>query len=781
MKQLLQYMRNGETVVADVPTPTPRPGMALVRTAASLVSSGTGRMVVEFAEKNLVEKAQARPDLVAQVMDKVRREGLLTAMEATFNRLDQPMALGYSSAGTVVETGPGLQGFRVGDRVACAGGGYAVHAEYAAVPHNLIAKLPDSVDFESAAFATVGAVAMHGVRLSQVQLGAQVAVIGLGLLGLLAAEIALAAGCEVLGIDLNPERVALAHKLGAEAVQRPQAEEAALAFSRGRGVDAILICADTSSDDPVELAGAIARDRAKVVAVGAVGLNIPRKLYYEKELDLIVSRSYGPGRYDPGYEESGVDYPIGYVRWTEGRNLEAFIDLLASGKLDVHPLISHRFPIEQAPQAYSLITGKQKEPFLGVVLTYPDRALPIGFDHRVPNPQAATIASRPGELLTLGVLGAGNYASAVFLPNMRRAGGVAPVGIASASGVNAQHASHRFGFGYATSSEEHILTDPAINTVAILTRHQDHARQVQAALRAGKHVYCEKPLAITQDQLDEIAALLKEENLPLLAVGFNRRFAPLARQLKGFIDLRRGPLYADYRVNAGYLPPKHWLHDPQQGGGRIIGEGCHFVDFLTFLVGALPLSISAVALPDDGRYREDNVILSLAYPDGSLGVISYLANGDRSIGKERLEVFSNGRVAMLDDFRSLELARGGKRQVLRSRLQQDKGHRAAWQAFLAAIKAGGPPPIPYEELVGVTRATLAAMESLHHNAPYSAASASSPASSSVGGTDTSALSRGPGDQTISGSPLPPEDQPASGSPLPSGESHGPLGDDEASG
>ncbi len=719
MKQLLQYMRNGETVVADVPTPTPRPGMALVRTAASLVSSGTERMVVEFAEKNLVEKAQARPDLAAQVMDKVRREGLLTAMEATFNRLDQPMALGYSSAGTIVELGSGLQGFRVGDRVACAGGGYAVHAEYAVVPHNLLTRLPDNVDFEAAAFATVGAVAMHGFRLSQAQLDERVAVIGLGLLGLLAVEISQAAGCKVLGIDLNPARVALARRLGAEAVQRPQAEEAAQAFSGSRGVDAVLICADTPSDDPVELAGAIARDRAKVVAVGAVGLKIPRKQYYEKELDLIVSRSYGPGRYDPAYEESGADYPIGYVRWTEGRNLEAFIDLLAAGKLDVRPLISHRFPIEQAPQAYRLITGKQVEPFLGVLLTYPDQALPTSSGQRVSNPQAASTASRPAERLTLGVLGAGNYASAVFLPNVRRAGGIIPLGIASASGLNAQHASRRFGFSYATSSEDQILADPAINTVAILTRHQDHARQVQAALRAGKHVYCEKPLAITPEQLEAIDALLKEGSLPLLAVGFNRRFAPLARRLKDFIDLRRGPLYADYRVNAGYLPPNHWLHDPQQGGGRIIGEGCHFVDFLTFLVGALPISVSAVALPDQDRYRQDNAILTLAYPDGSIGVISYLANGDKSIGKERLEVFSNGRVAILDDFRSLELAYAGQRQVFRSRLRQDKGHRAAWEAFLAAINAGGPPPIPYPELVGVTRATFTAMEALRGGAALS--------------------------------------------------------------
>ncbi|HSQ18703.1 MAG TPA: zinc-binding alcohol dehydrogenase, partial [Anaerolineales bacterium] len=371
MKQLLQNLKNGQTTIAEVPAPVLRPGAVLVRTAASLVSAGTERMVVEFAEKSLVGKARSRPDLVRQTIDKARREGLLTTLEAVFNRLDQPMALGYSSAGTVIAVGAGVQGFHPGDRVACAGGGYAVHAEIALVPQNLLAHLPDNVDFESGAFTTLGAIALHGFRLAESQLGERVGVIGLGLLGLLAVGIAQAAGCQVFGVDLDPARVALAEQMGARAVLRPQAEEAAQAFTHGRGLDAILICADTPSADPVELAGVIARDRAKVVAVGAVGLSLPRKIYYEKELSFINSRSYGPGRYDPAYEEKGQDYPPGYVRWTEGRNLQAFADLLASRRLDVTPLISHRFPIDQAPEAYELITGKRKEPFLGVLLTYP--------------------------------------------------------------------------------------------------------------------------------------------------------------------------------------------------------------------------------------------------------------------------------------------------------------------------------------------------------------------------------------------------------------------------
>ncbi len=705
-------MRSGETEVTEVPIPAVRPGTALVQTAASLVSAGTERMLVEFAEKSLAGKAQARPDLVAQMLDKARREGLLSTLEAAFNRLDQPMLLGYSSAGTIRAVGPGLRGFRAGDRVACAGGGYAVHAEFAVIPQNLMVHLPDSVDFESAAFATLAAIAMHGVRLSGAQLGDRVAVIGLGLLGLLTAGILHASGCQVLGIDLEPQRVALAGLMGAEGVLRPQAEEAAAAFSKNHGADAVLICADSQSDDPVELAGAIARDRAKVVAVGAVGLGIPRKLYYEKELDFLVSRSYGPGRYDPEYEEAGHDYPIGYVRWTEGRNLEAFIDLLGTQRLDVRPLITHRIAIEDAVEAYALITRKSAKPFMGVLLTYSQGPQPEGLDHRVINHYAAAVSIRPGEILALGVLGAGVYGNSIFLPVVRQAGGVAPIGIVSASGVSAQHAAHRFGFGYASSSEEQVLSDPSINIIAILTRHQHHARQILAALKAGKRVYCEKPLAITQQQLDEITDYLGEGGHPLLTVGFNRRFAPMALRLKEFASQRSEPMAVQYRVNAGYLPASHWLHDPQQGGGRIIGEACHFIDFLTYLVGANPVTVSVSAMPDQNRYLQDNVILTLTYPDGSLGTISYLANGDKAFGKERVEVFSSGWSAVLDDFRSLELVRRGKRRVSRAYLRQDKGHRPAWETFIKACREGGPPPIPYDQLITVTKITLAAVEAL---------------------------------------------------------------------
>lgn len=714
MKQLLQYLRDGKTVVTDVPAPSVRPGTALVRTAASLVSAGTERMLVEFAEKSLVGKARSRPDLVRQVLDKARREGLLSTLEAAFNRLDQPMPLGYSSAGTIAAVGRGLEGFQVGDRVACAGGGFAVHAEWVVVPQNLMARLPDSVDFESASFTTLAAIALHGFRLAQPQVGDRVAVIGMGLLGLLAAGIARAAGCHVFGVDLAPDRLALAQKMGFTAVARPQAEAAAQTFTHGRGFDHVLICADTASNDPITLAGAIARDRGNVIAVGAVGLGMPRKVYYEKELHFQVSRSYGPGRYDPGYEEAGRDYPIGFVRWTEGRNLESVVNLLASGALDVRPLITHRFPILQAADAYELITGKTKQPFLGVLLTYPQDAETAPL-RRIALPkgvQSGSASPLPG----VGVLGSGNYATAVFLPTIQKAGGVRPVGVASGSGLTARHAAEKFGYAFAASSEDELFDHPEIQILAVLTRHNHHARQVLRALKSGKHVFCEKPLALHAAELEEIAEALRAPNTPLLSLGFNRRFAPLAQQMRAFLPPDE-PRVVHYRVNAGFLPSTHWLHDPAVGGGRIIGEGCHFFDFLTFLIGQSPSEVWAQSLPDDGRYHQDNAVIHLRYPDGSLGTIEYLANGDKSFPKERVEVFSAGAVAVLDDFRSLELVRDGRRQMIRSRLRQDKGHLAGWQAFLSAVQTGGQPPIPYSQIWGTTLATFAAVESLSTGRP----------------------------------------------------------------
>ncbi len=711
MKQLIQNMKTGVAAVEEVPTPTPRAGMALVRTAASLVSAGTERMVVEFAEKSLLGKARSRPDLVRQVLDKARREGLISTVQAALNRLDQPMALGYSSAGVIEALGGRMDGFHVGQRVACAGGGYAVHAEYGVVPRNLLVPIPDDLDFESAAFATLGAIALHGFRLAEPRLGENVVVIGLGLLGLLTIQIAAAAGCRVLGVDIDPQRAALATQLGVEACSRDQAESATQAITANRGADVVLICADTPSNDPVELAGVIARDRGRVVATGAVGLHIPRKIYYEKEISFINSRSYGPGRYDASYEESGRDYPIGYVRWTEGRNIEAVVELMAAGKLDVKPLITHRCPIEQAAEAYDIITGKKEEPFVGVLLTYPGTVEKLAgsrvvrFDLPTSKPAACK----------LGVIGAGNFANAVLLPAIKKVDGIELVGIASAGGLHAAYSAKKFGFAYAAGSEEEILDDPNINTIAILTRHDSHADLALRALQAGKHVFVEKPLAVTSDQLSAISDQLLNTDHCLLTTGFNRRFAPLARKLQAFLADRTEPLYAHYRVNAGYIPLNHWLHDPEQGGGRIVGEGCHFIDFVACLVGSAPVSAAARALPDNGKYREDNVSMTFTFPDGYIAVVDYFANGDKAFPKERVEAFCGGRAAVLDDYRSLEMVHDGRRKVVRSWLKQDKGWFNEWQAFVRAIAAGGEPPIPYEQLIGVAKAGFAVVESLRRS------------------------------------------------------------------
>ncbi len=710
MKQLLQNIKTGQTTIEEIPIPTPREGQALVKVSASLVSAGTERMVVEFAEKSLVGKARSRPDLVKQTLDKAKREGIIPTAQAVFNRLDQPMALGYSSAGTIVALGKNMQGFKIGQRVACAGGGYASHAEYNVVPRNLLTPLPKNVDFESAAFTTLGAIALHGFRLAEPQLGENVAIIGLGLLGLLTIQVAAAAGCNVLGIDLDPKRVALAAALGLDTVQRAQAESASQSFTANRGFDAIIICADTSSNDPVELAGVIARDRARIVATGAVGLNIPRKIYYEKELAFINSRSYGPGRYDSSYEENGNDYPIGYIRWTEGRNFQAVVDLLASRKLKVESLITHRFPIGQGAKAYEVITGKKKESFLGVLLTYSNDVEKLKRSNVVTfNVQTL----KHSNVVKLGVLGAGLYANATLLPIIKNNKDFELVGIASSGGLHAQHSGKKFGFQYATSSEDEIINDPNINTIAILTRHDSHADLVVKALKAGKHVFVEKPLAINSKQLSAISKQLLLTDRCLLMTGFNRRFSPLAQQLKSSIVHRQSSIYAHYRINAGYIPLNHWTQDEQIGGGRIIGEACHFIDLITFLVGASPISVTTHALPDVGKYREDNVSMTFAFPDGSIGIVDYLANGDKSFPKERLEVFCEGQISILDDYVSLTTIEDGKKKE--TRMAQDKGWKNEMSAFAKAIKDGDEPPIPYEQLIGVTKATFAAVESLRRN------------------------------------------------------------------
>ncbi|MEE9217431.1 MAG: bi-domain-containing oxidoreductase [Anaerolineales bacterium] len=699
----MQDLRSDQPEVLEVPVPRPAPGTALIRTVASFVSAGTERTAIEFAGKGMIGKARARPDLVRQTINKVRQDGLLSTLQAVRSRLDQPLPLGYSSAGVIEELGGGITSLRVGDRVACAGG-YAVHAEFAAVPEKMIAKLPESVDFESGAAATLGSVALHAFRLSEVQVGERVAVIGLGLLGQLALQIARAAGCEALGVDVDEARVELAADVGGTATNREQAVEKGRAFTGGDGFDAVLICAHTDNNDPLELAATLARDRATVVLVGVVGMEIPRKPYYDKELKFVVSRSYGPGRYDPTYEEAGVDYPIGYVRWTEGRNIQGFLDLIAANKVQVTPLITHRFPVESAEEAYQLITGGTGQPTLGVLLTYAEQA---------PKERRLTLSDRARKdgMVSLGALGAGNFARNVAFPVLKGLKDVELIGLATGSGVSATDTGKRFGFAYATTEAAGVIQDETINTVAVLTRHHLHASQVTDALSVGKHVFCEKPLAIDVEGLDSVIDALNAAE-GLLTVGFNRRFSPMGIQMRDFMSQAGEPLSVHYRVNAGPLPGDHWVHDPDQGGGRIIGEVCHFIDYLTFLIGALPEQVHAQGIPGG---RGENVHISARFPDGSVGTVDYLASGDKAFPKERVEAFGGGRVAVLDDFRGLELITGGK--VKRRSSGQDKGHRAIWQAFAAAIRQGGTASIPYHELVGVTRATFAVVESLRTGHP----------------------------------------------------------------
>jgi predicted dehydrogenase/threonine dehydrogenase-like Zn-dependent dehydrogenase len=716
MKQAVQNIRKGRTEIVEIPCPKPPPGAVLVRTAASVVSVGTERMVVEFASRSLLGKARSRPDLVRQVLQKARREGVVSALQAAFKRLAQPMPLGYSSAGTVVEVGDGVSEFHPGERVACAGGGHAVHAEFASVPVNLLAAVPQEVDLEEAAFTTLGAVAMHGFRLSLAALGENVAVVGLGVLGLLTAQIASAAGCRVLGVDLDPARIKLAKRLGIDATLREGAEGAARTFTADRGFDSVVVCADTSSSDPLVLAGTIARDRGRVIAVGATGMAIPRRPYYEKEIEFRVSRSYGPGRYDLLYEEAGVDYPYGFVRWTEQRNLAAFLELLAAGKVSVSPLITHRFALKDAAEAYRLISGKarKKESFLGVLLTYPPdaklaRTVALG---KTAAPQVG--AERE---IRLGVLGAGLFATGVALPAVARIPRIEKVSIVSASGLTAARAAEEFKFERAATDPADVLDDAAINTVGIFTRHHLHAGLTARALRNGKHVFCEKPLALREEELTEVeqAWIQAAKRAPrVLTVGFNRRFAPMAAAVRKMIAEAGEPPVMAVRVNAGPIPRGHWTQDPVQGGGRILGEGCHFVDLLTFLTDALPVRVYAGAAPAFGVDLEDNFAATLEFANGAVGSLVYSSAGDRAFPKERVEVFCGERIAVLDDFRMLETWRGGSRRVWRTS-GQDKGHRALWEAFIRSLQEGAPPPIPADELFAVTRATFALLAAVREN------------------------------------------------------------------
>jgi predicted dehydrogenase len=669
-------------------------------------------MLLEFSQANLFEKARLQPDKVRQVWSKVRTDGLLPTLDAVRTKLDQPLPLGYCNAGVVLEVGAGVDGFAPGDRVVSNG----YHAEVVCVPKNLCVPIPSSVSDEAAAFTVVGAIALQGIRLLQPTLGESIAVIGLGLIGLMTVQLLCAHGCRVLGVDFVPDRLCLANAFGAEVVDLSEAEEAvpaALAFSQRRGVDGVVITASTTSNDPMHQAAQMCRKRGRIVLVGITGLELSRADFYEKELTFQVSCSYGPGRYDPQYEEAGQDYPVGFVRWTAQRNFQAVLDILAAQRLDVAQLVSHRVAFDEAPQAYALMASHT--PHLGIVLQYPqpqdepDTAMRQQTVSLPPHRRALRSAS--SQELVLGVIGAGNHTLQELLPAFK-AVGVCCKTIASSGGISGFYAGRKFGFEDATTDVSSLLTDPSVTTVMIATRHDSHATLACQALEMGKHVFVEKPLALTPEELERIVKTYAEVSVqfpfPLLMVGFNRRFAPHVCKMKQLLDRMPQPKSFIMTVNAGEVPPDHWTQDPQIGGGRIIGEGCHFIDLLRFLVGHKIDKVQAVELCQsvgDG-VRDDKVTCTLTFADGSCGTIHYLANGHKTFPKERLEVFCAGRILQLNNFRQL---RGygwpGFRTIRLWR--QDKGHRGAVAAFLQAIREGGPSPIPFSELVEVTQVSFA--------------------------------------------------------------------------
>jgi predicted dehydrogenase/threonine dehydrogenase-like Zn-dependent dehydrogenase len=708
MKQVAQRPRDGRLTVIDAPVPHLRPGWLLVENRCSLISAGTERSKVELGGKGLVGKARARPDLARKVVDRARAEGVRSAVGTARERLDALTPIGYSSAGVVVTVGEGVEGLAPGDRVACAGGGWANHAEVVAVPRNLVARIPAGLSFEAAAYTTLGAIALHGVRRAEAAVGERIGVVGLGLVGQLALRIVSAAGCTAIGIDVDASAVELARRSGTLAFSRddPSIEASTREATAGLGLDAVLVCASSTSADPLALAVRLARDRGRLVVVGDVPVEASRALLYEKELDLRLSRSYGPGRYDRDYEQRGRDLPAAHVRWTEQRNLEAFLELVSSGRLDPEELTTHRFEVERAPEAYELLAdgGAQGVRPFGILLEYPSP------------PEQAEPAARPSHPPTaasgrLGVIGAGSFARATLLPALRTAG-ASFVSVATEGGLSSADVASRFGFERAASAEE-LLADDGIDAIVIATRHSSHSSLAAAGLRAGKHVFVEKPLALRREELLEVEEAHRSGG-GLLMVGFNRRFAPLSERLRD--ELGGRPCVLAVRINAGPLPDDHWLHDPEVGGGRLLGEGCHFVDLLGHLAADRIASVHATARTQPGRPLDcsDEVAAVFRFARGGVATLAYAGGGDPRLPKERFEVFGAGLAAVLDDFRRLELFRGGKRRVHKSR--QDKGHAAQAAHFVRAVRGEVEPP-PAETYFASTRATLALVESLRTGMP----------------------------------------------------------------
>ena len=698
MKQILQSLKTGATEVVDVPTPRVGHGSVLIRSTRTLVSAGTERMLVGFGKASWIEKARQQPDKVRQVLDKIKTDGLVPTIETVLNKLNQPLPLGYCNTGLVSDVGSNVSGFSPTDRVVSNG----KHAEVVSVPRNLCAKVPDGVSDDEAAFTVIGAIALQGIRLAQPNLGESVVVTGLGLVGLMAVQLLKAQGCRVLGIDFDPIKLELARQFGAETVDLSASADplaAADHFSRGRGVDVVVITASTKSSEPVHQAAQMCRKRGRIILVGVTGLELSRADFYEKELTFQVSCSYGPGRHDPNYEEKGQDYPFGFVRWTEQRNMEAVLDMMADGCIDVKPLITHRFSIAEAEKAYEVVGGRELA--LGILLEYP-RVEITPESHTV----VLNVLSEKAERQTaVSFIGAGNYAARMLIPAFKEAGARLRT-VASSGGISGAQAGRKFGFEQTTTDPANIFSDGDTTAIVIATRHDSHAKMVITALKANKHVFVEKPLCITLDELTEIEKAIHGSDRCMM-VGFNRRFAPQVRKIKSLLTGVVSPKSFVMTINAGEIPPSHWTQDPEIGGGRIVGEACHFIDLLRFLAGAPISSWDRMSMD---TATQDTVSISLNFADGSIGTVHYFANGSKPFPKERLEVFTGGRVLQLDNFRKLTgYGWPGFRKM--NLWRQDKGQAACAAAFVDAVKNGGDPPIAIDELLEVSRVTIALAES----------------------------------------------------------------------
>jgi predicted dehydrogenase/threonine dehydrogenase-like Zn-dependent dehydrogenase len=712
MQQVLLNMGTGATQLIDAPVPSLQQGHVLIRTQRTVISAGTERTLIDFGRASMVERARRQPEKVKMLFDKMRTDGLMAAIDAVRSKLDQPLALGYCNVGTVIEAGAGVTQFRPGDRVVSNGS----HAGVVSVPKNLCARIPDNVEDESAVFTVLGAIGLQGLRLAQPTLGETVVVTGLGLIGLMTVQMLRAHGCRVMGIDYDPQRLEMAGKFGAYVVDPSASDDLvmrAMNFSRGRGVDAVIITASTASSEPVSQAAKMCRRRGRIVLVGVSGLELSRQDFYEKEITFQVSCSYGPGRYDACYEQKGQDYPVGFVRWTEQRNFEAVLDLMESNALNVTPLITHRFPIERAAEAYSVLTSG--EPSLGIVLQYPEAVSNKETDSRtvvLDGTRSFGLAAKP----VVGCIGAGNYGGRILIPALVKAGALLHT-IVTTNGSNAVHYGKKFGFTKASTSAAELFAQKEINTLVIATRHDSHARLASEALRSGRHVYVEKPLALNREQLAEVETAYADSTAkgvaPIILVGFNRRFSPHVQRMREMLRETQGPKSLSLLMNAGVIPPDHWTQDPQVGGGRILGEACHFIDLARFLVGARIVGASAGAMRGSSGAAPslDTAQISLEFEDGSIASIQYYANGHRSFPKERVEVFASGRILQLENFRVLRGFGWSGFRGFRT-WRQDKGHAACVQAFLKAVASGGPSPIPAEEIFEVSRVAIEVTEGL---------------------------------------------------------------------